>query len=401
MENAHAQNRRRLFTPAGTKGTPGTTIQSVPYNTLIDDLTADANAPRPVTAGGTGSTSASAARAALGTDNADNITSGTFADARLPTTMGGKSFTGGLTADVVTVKNVSDRVIQLANGGGVLRGRVVHSQVGNSLHLQTYNTSGALVNQFYIGEDGGAIWEGFYCRLGGAANNTEIQLRTNAAGHSYRMLGDNGGNIFIQRSNDRFVANSADLVKWNTSGQATFSQQATFSLGLVLNGANQGVELGAGSANAPFLDFHSGATPVDYDTRIIASGGNGASGNGTLSFTGHMFFDRNIQIGTSIYQSDGNIQFSAGMSGYGAALSNALDARAVVYAGSTRDELNLPIGWSVLVVTSSSIDRNAAVTIYLSGTGQYSLSVSGSPLAGTWRVQGSFGGAGYKATRTG
>ncbi|HEV7306423.1 tail fiber protein [Ensifer sp.] len=54
--------------PAGTKGVPNTTIQSVPYNTLIDDLTADANAPRPVTAGGTGATSASGARAALGVE---------------------------------------------------------------------------------------------------------------------------------------------------------------------------------------------------------------------------------------------------------------------------------------------------------------------------------------------
>ncbi|WVT72588.1 hypothetical protein QM996_13855 [Sinorhizobium chiapasense] len=52
--------------PAGTKGTPNTTIQSVPYNTWVDDLTADANAARPITAGGTGATSASAARTALG-----------------------------------------------------------------------------------------------------------------------------------------------------------------------------------------------------------------------------------------------------------------------------------------------------------------------------------------------
>lgn len=59
--------------PAGTKGVPNTTIQSVPYNTLIDDLTADANAPRPVTAGGTGATSASAARSALGVEIGTNV----------------------------------------------------------------------------------------------------------------------------------------------------------------------------------------------------------------------------------------------------------------------------------------------------------------------------------------
>lgn len=52
--------------PAGTKGIPNTTILSAPYNALVDDLTADANAARPITAGGTGATSASGARTALG-----------------------------------------------------------------------------------------------------------------------------------------------------------------------------------------------------------------------------------------------------------------------------------------------------------------------------------------------
>lgn len=52
--------------PAGTKGTPNTTIQSVPYNGLIDDLVQDANAARPVTAGGTGATNATDARTNLG-----------------------------------------------------------------------------------------------------------------------------------------------------------------------------------------------------------------------------------------------------------------------------------------------------------------------------------------------
>ncbi|KQX20966.1 hypothetical protein ASD01_29565 [Ensifer sp. Root423] len=59
--------------PAGTKGTPNTTIQSVPYNTFIDDLTADANAARPITAGGTGSTTASGARTALGVAIGTNV----------------------------------------------------------------------------------------------------------------------------------------------------------------------------------------------------------------------------------------------------------------------------------------------------------------------------------------
>lgn len=51
-----------------------------------------------------------------------------------------------------------------------------------------------------------------------------------------------------------------------------------------LTAANNGLEVGAvGTANTPFIDFHSGATGVDYDSRLLASGGTGVSGGGTLA----------------------------------------------------------------------------------------------------------------------
>jgi hypothetical protein len=50
----------------GTTATPGSTITSAQFNSSIDDIVDDLNAARPVTAGGTGATSASAARTALG-----------------------------------------------------------------------------------------------------------------------------------------------------------------------------------------------------------------------------------------------------------------------------------------------------------------------------------------------
>jgi len=49
--------------------------------------------------------------------------------------------------------------------------------------------------------------------------------------------------------------------------------------------ANGSIELGKlGVLTTPFIDFHSGATAVDYDSRIIASGGNGTLGQGTLTY---------------------------------------------------------------------------------------------------------------------
>ncbi len=48
---------------------------------------------------------------------------------------------------------------------------------------------------------------------------------------------------------------------------------------------NASLEMGRldGISATPYIDFHSGATVTDYDSRIIAGGGNGTSAQGTLS----------------------------------------------------------------------------------------------------------------------
>lgn len=53
--------------------TTGTAISSAPYKALLDDLEADANLARPVSAGGTGATSAADARTSLGAASAAAI----------------------------------------------------------------------------------------------------------------------------------------------------------------------------------------------------------------------------------------------------------------------------------------------------------------------------------------
>jgi hypothetical protein len=49
---------------------------------------------------------------------------------------------------------------------------------------------------------------------------------------------------------------------------------------------NPSVEIGRvdGNASTPLFDFHTSATVVDYNARIIASGGAGVTGDGSLSF---------------------------------------------------------------------------------------------------------------------
>lgn len=52
--------------PAGTTASPNVVIESAKYNAFCDDLVTDLNAARPITAGGTGSTTAAGARDNLG-----------------------------------------------------------------------------------------------------------------------------------------------------------------------------------------------------------------------------------------------------------------------------------------------------------------------------------------------
>jgi len=58
--------------PTGTTAVSGDTISSSAYNSFIQDLTADLNAARPISAGGTGATTAATAREAIGAAASDD-----------------------------------------------------------------------------------------------------------------------------------------------------------------------------------------------------------------------------------------------------------------------------------------------------------------------------------------
>lgn len=82
----------------------------------------------------------------------------------------------------------------------------------------------------------------------------------------------------------RNAADSADvgLFKLNVSNEIELSQAS-----LVNKNNNAALELGSlATSNTPFMDFHSSGNNIDYDSRLIASGGAGSSGNGTLIFDG-------------------------------------------------------------------------------------------------------------------
>ncbi len=115
---------------------------------------------------------------------------------------------------------------------------------------------------------------------------------------------------------DRYYTESeADARFVNASGDTM-----TGNLSIAPAG-DAGIELGRtdGVASTPFIDFHSGATAVDYDARIVASGGTGVNAGGLLQVLAAAFRLGLIQINdanTKLLEGSGNAVRMQTNSGY-------------------------------------------------------------------------------------
>lgn len=105
--------------------------------------------------------------------------------------------------------------------------------------------------------------------------------------------GSNTGSDFsIDRYSDAGAWLSSPLAINRASGLVTINGglnvaagTITFASPLLLNGGS--IELGNPLvAAAAYTDFHSSGNNIDYDARIISTGGNGTSGNGALQMIG-------------------------------------------------------------------------------------------------------------------
>lgn len=158
----------------------------------------------------------------------------------------------------------------------------------NPVNGQTYDN--------FIYDSAKGIWKSLYS---GSSPNylvnptiTDAVITATATTPSTIPLTVNGA--ASQSANLQSWKNSAgiDLAYMNSSGEL-FAQD----LSLTKNTAH--IEMGAsGVSNSPYIDFHSGSTGVDYDSRIIASGGNGSNAGGRLD----------IQSGT-VYHSGLNTSY--------------------------------------------------------------------------------------------
>ncbi|WP_246765020.1 hypothetical protein [Ensifer sp. PDNC004] len=412
--------------PAGTKGTPNTTIQSVPYNSFVDDLTADANAARPVTAGGTGATSASGARTALGTDDAGNITTGTFNDARLPLTQSGKVFTSS-----TFLKGSASRWWGFIDNTDILRGALGYDPALAGLFMNLHDATGTFVTGLSLRQNGAITWGGntvWHAGNDGAGSGLDADLLDANDSSFYRNASNiNAGTMDDARlpiTQAGKVFTTSALLKGTVSRWWGFVDNSDILRGSV--GYNP-------TTSTIFLNLHDGAGAfvtglalsqagsIAWGGNTVWHSGNDGTGSGLdADRLRSLLPDFNVNPNTVptrggsseiqaayvynpatgvTFGSDGNI-YGGTFWGAAGGLYNWLNAnKAGVYTASTRDELNFPIGHTVLVSTSNSYDRNVAVTLYLNGTAYYSPTVSGTALSGTWRSRGNFTGQGYAFER--
>lgn len=100
-----------------------------------------------------------------------------------------------------------------------------------------------------------------------------------------------GSNFNINRYSDAGASLGTALAINRATGDVTVNGSFTASKAgggsFVFTGTGTcGIELGRtdGVAGGALLDFHTGAAPVDFDSRIIATGGTGANGGGNINF---------------------------------------------------------------------------------------------------------------------
>lgn len=121
--------------PAGTLATSNTEIESAKYNAFVNDLTADANTARPVVAGGTGATTASAALANFGlTATATEINKLAGTPAGLTATEIG--YLDGVTSPIQTQldgKQVSNATLTSLSGLTMVAGDLLYATASNAL----------------------------------------------------------------------------------------------------------------------------------------------------------------------------------------------------------------------------------------------------------------------------
>jgi hypothetical protein len=167
-------------------------------------------------------------------------------------------------------------------------------------------------------------------------------LHGNLSGGSLHAVATGSVNGFMSAADKLKL----DAIQSNAINQTTADGRYVLKSGDTITGnlvidnikANSGIEIGdtGGVQETPYIDFHSSGNNIDYDARIVASGGDTVTGRGTLS------------VEAATFNVDGNITVTGTVDGVD------VSGLAVSYASHTR----VPNPASNFVLTESGTQVN-------------------------------------------
>lgn len=146
-----------------------------------------------------------------------------------------------------------------------------------------YGTGGTDKFDYYISNQGAAEWERGTGHL--SASTTLVRDTVLASSNANAQVNFSAGTKDVTNDIPAGKQVTTDTAQTLTNKTLT---SPTINGTMTLTAAGSvGVEIGRQDnvASTPFVDFHSGSVSVDYDARLIASGGNGSNGGGMLSVT--------------------------------------------------------------------------------------------------------------------
>lgn len=290
--------------PAGTTAAPNTTIESAKYNSTIDDLVSDANTARPIVAGGTGATSASAARTGLGFaadagnfgKQGANIASASTTD--LSTATGDYVFVTGTTTITAlgTATAGVERTVQFT-------GALTLTHNATSLILPGgANITTAAGDVAVFKSEGSGNWRCVsYQRAAIAPSVTAFtfsQFRLTKSGSNLRVSREGGKYITINGVNEIIPSGGVDLSPSGSSAGTTYNIYAYMSSGTMTleysttahaTDSTTGVEIKSGDATRTLVGMARAVTgPAWADTvtqRFVISWANRKTKGITNVFT--------------------------------------------------------------------------------------------------------------------
>ena len=281
--------------PAGSAGITGTPIESAKYNGVIGDLEADANNPRPILAGGTAASTASAARVNLGLEIGVNVQAydatltsiaalGTAAD-RIGYTTGvdtwAETAISSFGRSLIDDANAATARGTLGIGAGIPQDSVA---IPGSANLNSYTTPGFYHQPLNTDAESGSNYPSPH-----AGALTVVRTGVLGSGHAqiynrYSSVSLGGPAMFIRAQLDdgswsswEELLSSRSLMDFLVSnvggrGMPQFLRRSATNASIVYNTAYSGADL-----RRTGVQFDSASSSVDWDQ----SGGIAPSGSWT------------------------------------------------------------------------------------------------------------------------